>query len=121
MAGKAEEIEGRQIPSILNEDISNFRAQGFAVDNDNDPAPQNIPSPQDQGMDSMYFPWGCEPLDPRRTSRVRDLRPTMVGADPSLHTVLGYFLHFLAITFFATTVITATKETLWILSHGRSF
>jgi hypothetical protein len=29
-----------------------------------------IVSPQDQGIDSMYRPWGSEPLDPRRTSRV---------------------------------------------------
>jgi hypothetical protein len=48
VAGEADDIEGREIPSILNEDISNFRAQGFAVDNDNEPAPENIPSPQDQ-------------------------------------------------------------------------
>jgi hypothetical protein len=92
--------------------MSNFRAQGFAADDDNGPAPENIPSPQDQGMDSMYLSWGSEPLDPRRTSGVRDLKPTMVGADPSLHTILGYFLRILPINFFKTTVIVATNETL---------
>jgi hypothetical protein len=112
VAGEADDIEGREIPSILNEDISNFRAQDFAVDDDNEPAPENIPSPQDQGIDSMYRPWGSEPLDPRRTSGVRDVQPTLVGADSSLHTVLGYFLHFFPMNIFKTTVLTATNETL---------
>ena len=112
VAGETEEIEGRQIPSILNEDISSFRAQGFAVDDDNDPAPENIPSPQDQTVDDMYLPWGSEPLDPRRISGVRDVKPTMVRADPSLHTILGYFLHFFPIDFINDTVITATNETI---------
>ena len=39
-----DENEEREIPSVLNEDISNFRAQGFAVDDDNEPAPENIPT-----------------------------------------------------------------------------
>jgi hypothetical protein len=44
----------REMPSILNEDISNFRAQGFAVDDDNEPAPENIPTSTDTGIDDMY-------------------------------------------------------------------
>jgi hypothetical protein len=32
-AGGDEKVE-HEIPSVLNEDISSFRAQGFAVDND---------------------------------------------------------------------------------------
>ena len=82
------------------------------MDNDNDPAPENIPSPQDQSVDGIYLHWGSEPLDPRRTSGVRDVKPTMARADPSLRTVLGYFLHFFPIDFIKTTVITATKESL---------
>jgi hypothetical protein len=98
VTGKAEEIEGREIPSLLNEEISNFRAQRFAVDDDNDPDPENIPSPQDQSMKGMYLPWESEPLDPRRTSGERDVKPTMVRADLSLYTVLGYFLLFSPLT-----------------------
>ena len=43
----------REIPSVLNEDISNFRAQGFAVDDDNEPAPENIPTSADTVNDGM--------------------------------------------------------------------
>ena len=52
----------REIPSVLNEDISNFRAQGFAVDDDNEPAPENIPTSTDTDTDDTYRPWGSEPL-----------------------------------------------------------
>jgi hypothetical protein len=93
VAVEAEATEAREIPRILNEDISNFRAQGFAVDDDNEPAPENVPSPNDDINEGMYRPWGSEPLDLRRASSgVRDIQPTLVRADPCLHTVLGYFL-----------------------------
>ncbi len=59
VTGEAEEIEGREIPSILNEhDISHFWAQGYAIVDDNDPSPENLPSPKDQSVDGMYLPWG---------------------------------------------------------------
>jgi hypothetical protein len=105
VTGKAEEIEGREIPSILNEDISNFRAQRFAVDDDNDPAPKNIPSPQDQSVDGMYLPWQSEPLEPTQVN-----------------------ILFWA-TFFTFFPLTSSKppssqpqmNPSWILSHGKSF
>ncbi len=53
-----DENEERAIPSVLNEDISNFRAQGFGVDDDNKPAPENIPTLTDTVTDDMYRPWG---------------------------------------------------------------
>jgi hypothetical protein len=46
--GGDENIE-REIQSVLNEDISSFQAQGFAVDNDHEPAPENIPTLNDSG------------------------------------------------------------------------
>jgi hypothetical protein len=52
VAGEADEIEGHETPSILNDDIANFRAQGCAVDNAKEPSPDNIPSPQDKGIAS---------------------------------------------------------------------
>jgi hypothetical protein len=38
-AGVDENVE-REIPSILNKNVSNFRAQGFSVDDNNEPAPE---------------------------------------------------------------------------------
>ena len=59
----------------MNEDISNFRAQGFEVDDDNNPAPENIPTGTDTGTDNMYRPWGSESLDARSIAGVRDVKP----------------------------------------------
>jgi hypothetical protein len=52
--GDDENVE-REIPSVLKDDISSFRAQGFAVDDDNEPAPKNIPTSNDSGTDDIYF------------------------------------------------------------------
>jgi hypothetical protein len=65
-----EEVVQREVPSILNEDTSNFRAQGFEVDDDNDPAPESLSGPNDNNGDCLYFPWGAEPLDARRAAGV---------------------------------------------------
>lgn len=107
-----EEVELREIPSILNEDVSNFRAQGFAVDDDNDPAPENVPQRNDSNNDCEYFPWGSESLDVRRATGVRDVQPTLVRADATLHTILGYFMHFLPVDFIKSTIIPATNASL---------
>ena len=40
VAAGVDENAEREIPTILNEGISNFRSQGFSVDNDNEPAPE---------------------------------------------------------------------------------
>ena len=107
------EIVEREIPTTLNEDISNFRPQGFSVDDDNEPAPENIPTEADNATnDGMYRAWGSEPLDARRVLGVRDVQPTLVSADASMHTVLGFFFHFLPLEYFKTTILQATNETL---------
>ena len=112
VAVRGDENQEREIPSVLNEDISNFRAQGFAVDDDKEPAPENIPTSDDTGTDDMYGDWGSEPLCVRRVLGVINLQPTLVGADRSMHTVLGFFLHFLPVKFFKTTILLATNKTL---------
>jgi hypothetical protein len=106
-----ENIE-REIPSMLNEDISNFRAQGFSVDDDNEPAPENIPTAVSISNDGIYGRWGSEPLCVRRVRGVGNVQPSLVSADASMHTVLGFFLHFLPMEYFKTTVLEATNETL---------
>ena len=68
VAVEGAEIIEREIPVILNEDISNFRAQGFSVDDDNEPAPENILTATDAATDGIYKPWGSEPLDKRRVA-----------------------------------------------------
>ena len=111
-AGVDENVE-REIPSILNKDVSNFRAQGFSVDDNNEPAPENIPNATNTANDGMYRAWGSEHLDARRVvDGVKDVQPTLVSADASMHTLLGFFLHFLPLEFFRTTILQATNKTL---------
>ncbi len=112
VAVRGEEVVQREVPSILNEDASNFRAQGFEVDDNNNPAPKNLPGPNDNNGDCLYFPWGAKPLDARRAAGVRDVQPSMVNADATLHTVLGYFIHFLPVNYIETTMIPATNATI---------
>ena len=71
----------------MNEDISSFRAQGFSVDDDNEPAPENIRTAADTANDGMYRAWGSEPLDARRVLGVKDVQPTLVSADASMHSL----------------------------------
>ena len=41
MVGEEKLVE---VPEIFNEDASNFRAQSFESDDDNEPAPENCPT-----------------------------------------------------------------------------
>ncbi len=107
-----EEVVQREVPSILNEDASNFRAQGFEVDDDNNPAPENLLGPNDNNGDCLYFPWGAEPLDGRQAAGVRDVQPSMANTHATLHTVLGYFIHFLPVDYIKSTLIPTTNATL---------
>ena len=78
-----------EVPSIFNgEDAPNFRAQGFGVDDDNEPAPENSIE------DCKFFAWGEMTLDERRKASVRDVEPLLVNASATLHTILGYVVDF---------------------------
>ncbi len=94
------------IPTILkNEDASNFFALGFCVDDDNEPAPDNIPTPNANPKECTCMEWNFVPFDERRVMAAIDVRPTLKGADPTLHTVLGYFVHFLLVEYLKIIVI----------------
>ena len=86
---------GVPIPTILNDkDVSNFRAMGFCVDDDNEPAPENIPTPNANPIECIYMEWNSVPIDERRVMAAVDVRPPLKGADPTLHTILGFFFSF---------------------------
>ena len=78
-----------------------------------EPAPENIPQEEDNIEDCTYFAWGTVTLDERRKlGAVRDVNPSLVNANATLHTNLGYFIHFLPIQFIKTTVIPSTNASL---------
>ena len=41
-----------------NKDTARFRKEGYRVDDDNDPAPENIPTPATKDDKVMYHEWG---------------------------------------------------------------
>ena len=43
---------------------------------------------------------------------IKDVQPTLVGADASMHTVLGFSLHFLPLEYFKTTILQPTNKNL---------
>ena len=109
----ADEEDGqREIPVMLNEDASNFRAQGFEVDDDNEPAPENIPRTNDTRTNCEFLSWGSESIEPRRAAGVGDMQPNLVGSDATLHSIVGYFIHFLPMAFIKNVVIPATSANL---------
>ncbi len=115
--GGAVAVEGQankdaEIPTNLNggEDASNFQALGFCVDDDNDPAPENVPSSSNaSNMECIYMEWNSVPLDAKRLCGAVDVKPTLIQADSIIHTVLGYFTHFLPVSYLKITVLLATS------------
>ena len=93
-----------QLPSLTGttvEDISHFRAQGFEVDNDNDPVPENVPAVATQSTTScIYLDWGSNTLDPRRSNNLSNYKAVLRGFDMATkNSLLAHFLHFLPVDF----------------------
>ena len=42
----------------MNEDVARLRKEGYGVDNDNKPAPENIPTPAAKDDKVTYHEWG---------------------------------------------------------------
>ena len=41
----------------MNDDVARLRKEGYGVDNDNDPAPENIPTPAAKDDEDKYHEW----------------------------------------------------------------
>ena len=69
--------------------------------------------PEDNIEDCEFFAWGEMTLAERRKAGVRDVKPSLVNADATLHTILGYFVHFLPVSFTKSSIlIPATNASL---------
>ena len=93
-----------QLPSLTGttvEDISHFHAQGFEVDDDNDPAPENVPAATTPSTTScIYLDWGSNTLDPRRINNLSNYKAVLRGFDMATkNSILAHFLHFLPFDF----------------------
>ena len=81
-----------EVPEIVKNDASNFRAQGFSVDDDNEPASENITCEEDNIEDCQYFDWGAVTFDERMKPSVKDVNLSLVDVNAHMH--LGYSIHF---------------------------
>jgi hypothetical protein len=78
VAVETEEIEQHEDPEKSMDEISSFRVHRLAVDDDNEPALESMPIPQDKFNKDMYWPCGSELSDMRKVSGIMDLKPTLV-------------------------------------------
>ena len=54
--------------------------------------------------------WNSVPLDAQRLCGAVDVKPTLIQADPTLHTIMGYFTRFLPVSYFTNIVLPATTS-----------
>ena len=47
-----------ELSENTNEDVARLRKDGYGVDNNNDPAPENIPTPSAKDDEVTYHEWG---------------------------------------------------------------
>ena len=83
------------------EEISHFYAQGFEVDDNNHPAPENIPPAATTSTTScIYLDWGSSTLDPNRINNLSNYKGVLRGFDMATkNSLLVHFLHFLPVDF----------------------
>ena len=101
----------------MHEDIQNLRAQGFSVDDDNEPAEENIPPPSSSTtnntptMPDMYQQWDSRNVCNRKADGHSEENPRLLKT-PSSETRLGYFLLFLPTTFIQDILLPSTTAQL---------
>ena len=47
-----------ELSDDMNEDVARMRKEGYGVDDDNDPAPENITTPAAKDDEVTYHEWG---------------------------------------------------------------
>jgi len=96
------------------EDIEFVRAQGLEVDNDNEPAPENIPVCNTNN--SVLFTgqsWGFDGVDQRVATGATDQMPTFHGGwNPIGKSLLQIFLKLFPFKFMVDVIVTSTSEAL---------
>ena len=105
------------------EDIALVRAMGFEVDDDNEPALENIPAPDApqvglrEGQD-----WGWDGFDQRASlGGAMYNNPSFAdGWTPQRKTFLDIFLHLFPLEFFTNVIVEATSNALFSADSART-
>ena len=103
-----ESMEGREIPQLtgdVSEDVARFLSDGFVVDDDNLPAPENVPNNAIPHSQDVSFEDWDSATHCNRTSIFgrNETLPTLVNG-PSGSDVLEWFLFFLPWNFIVSTI-----------------
>ena len=109
----ADSDEEHEIPSTTgdeNEDVARFLAQGLTVDDDNQPAPENLPPPNAQeNCPVEYEPWDSIVICNRRSKSGRSAKKPFLLGEPRGSDVFAWFKFFLPWKFLSETVLVATN------------
>lgn len=106
-----------EVPGLtanVDDDIERLRAEGYGVDDDNEPAPENVPMPQnaDAAADAPRFDdWGSRHYCNRRLQN-RFQEGAALNLNPDTNSRLDWFLKFLPVTYIQTVLIPATNHNL---------
>ena len=106
--GEEEEVaEQPRLSSDVVEDIARLRSEGYEVDDDNDPVPENLPTATAPG-EATFLEWNQTNVCHRKAEGHRFEASKLVkplGGDRCI----DYFLYFLPVTFLKDVVIKATN------------
>jgi len=103
---------------LVEEEIEALRAQGIAVDDDNEPLPENVrPAGQQTQTPSIMKGWGKPTICPRRAGGYDKTKPRMKERKFNTREeveldMLDYFEAMIPKEYFINTVLPATNKTL---------
>jgi len=112
-----EEEEGPEVPDLTSnvyDNVANLRGEGFDVDNDMDPAPENIPIAAEAPR-SLYKDWSSVNVCHRLAAGHRNKNPVALNkaGQPWIGlTWLKWFQHFLPLHYIETVVLVETNKVL---------
>jgi hypothetical protein len=92
------------------ENVARLRAEGYGVDDDNEPAPENIPLPSNQHQENnLYSQWGSKNVCNRRSNGHCE-ENAQVHQMPMDDKRISWFLHFFPMAFLRDVIITETNN-----------
>jgi hypothetical protein len=106
--------ELRGIPVItddIQENIARLRAEGYGVDDDNEPAPENVPNNNNNtaNNNTTYQGWGSQTICHRRSQGHR-FENARLSQHPPNNRRMSWFLHFLPVQFLHDVILVETNK-----------
>ena len=107
----------REVPTLegFEYDVQRLRAEGYDVDDDNEPAPENTPTNNDEpGAGAKYGEWGFSGICQRRSQHLGSEQPRLKSVTNEIVMnglcVLTMFLMFVPKKFFEDVVLVETNK-----------